>query len=83
MRLDRGDDLVAPLQLATRLVIGAGDDTVGVGGIGAAAGLLACTAISTIADDSTDGGVSFCPLASYLLIGGASFLVGAAIGWLS
>ncbi len=39
MRLDRGDDLVALLQLAARLVIGAGDDAMGVGGIGAAAGL--------------------------------------------
>jgi hypothetical protein len=53
------------------------------GGIGAAAGLLGCTVISTLADDSADGGLSFCPLDSYLLIGGAGFLVGAAIGWLS
>jgi hypothetical protein len=53
------------------------------GGIGAAAGLLGCTVISTLANDSADGGLSFCPLDSYLLIGGAGFLVGAAIGWLS
>lgn len=51
------------------------------GAIGAAAGVVLCTAISTLADDSADGGLSFCPLDSYLLIGGAGFLVGAAIGW--
>ena len=51
------------------------------GAIGAAAGVVFCTAISTLADDSADGGLSFCPLDSYLLIGGAGFLVGAAIGW--
>jgi hypothetical protein len=53
------------------------------GGIGAAAGVLACTVVSTLANDSADGGLSFCPLDSYLLIGGGGFLVGAAIGWLS
>jgi hypothetical protein len=53
------------------------------GGIGAAAGLLGCTVISTLANDSADGGLSFCPLDSYLLIGGAGFLIGATIGWLS
>jgi hypothetical protein len=52
------------------------------GGIGAGVGLLACTAISTLSNDSADGGLSFCPLDSYLLIGGAGFVVGAAIGWL-
>jgi hypothetical protein len=51
------------------------------GAIGAAAGVVACTVISTLADDSADGGISFCPLDSYLLIGGAGFVVGAVIGW--
>ena len=51
------------------------------GAIGAAAGLVFCTAISTLANDSADGGVSFCPLDSYLLIGGAGFALGFAIGW--
>lgn len=51
------------------------------GAIGAAAGVVACTVISTLADDSADGGISFCPLDSYLLIGGAGFIVGAVIGW--
>lgn len=51
------------------------------GAIGAAAGVVFCTAVSTLADDSADGGVSFCPLDSYLLIGGAGFALGAAIGW--
>jgi hypothetical protein len=27
------------------------------------------------------GGLSFCPLDSYRVIGGAGFLLGAAIGW--
>jgi ABC-type branched-subunit amino acid transport system permease subunit len=51
------------------------------GAIGAAAGLLACTAVSTLANDSADGGLSFCPLDSYLLIGGAGAVLGATIGW--
>ena len=53
------------------------------GAIGAAAGVILCTAVSTIADDSADGGLSFCPLDSYVLIGGAGFVVGAVIGWVS
>ena len=52
------------------------------GAIGAAAGVVACTAISTLADDSADGGLSFCPLDTYLLLGGAGFVAGAAVGWL-
>ena len=53
------------------------------GAIGAATGVLLCTAVSTLADDSADRGVSFCPLDSYLLIGGAGFALGFAIGWLA
>ena len=53
------------------------------GAIGAAAGVVFCTAVSTLANDSADGGVSFCPLDSYLLIGGAGFALGFAIGWAS
>jgi len=49
------------------------------GAIGAAAGIVFCTAMSTLLDDSASGGLSFCPLDSYLLIGGAGFLLGAAI----
>jgi hypothetical protein len=49
------------------------------GAIGAAAGVVACTAISTLANDSADGGLSFCPLDTYLLVGGAGFLAGAAV----
>ena len=51
------------------------------GAIGAAAGVVFCTAISTLSNDSADGGLSFCPLDSYLLIGGAGLVVGAVIGW--
>jgi hypothetical protein len=51
------------------------------GAIGAAAAMVACTVISTLADDSADGGISFCPLDTYLLIGGAGFIVGAVVGW--
>ena len=51
------------------------------GAIGAAAGVLFCTVISTLADDSAHGGISFCPLDSYLYIGGAGFALGAVIGW--
>jgi hypothetical protein len=51
------------------------------GAIGAAVGVLACTTISTLSNDSADGGLSFCPLDSNLLIGGAGFVVGAVIGW--
>jgi hypothetical protein len=49
--------------------------------IGAVAGFALCTTISTLADDSADGGVSFCPLDSTLLIMGGGFAIGAAIGW--
>ena len=53
-----------------------------IGGvIGAAVGLAACTAISTLADDSADGGLSACPLDTYLLFGAAGFGLGFAIGW--
>jgi hypothetical protein len=51
------------------------------GAIGAAAGVVFCTVVSTLANDSAEGGLSFCPLDSYLLIGGAGFVLGAAIGW--
>ncbi len=51
------------------------------GVIGAAAGVVLCTAFSTLIDDSEDGGLSFCPLDTNLLIGGAGFVLGAAIGW--
>ena len=50
------------------------------GAVGAAAGIVFCTAMSTLVNDSASGGLSFCPLDSYLLIGGAGFLLGAAIG---
>ena len=52
------------------------------GAIGAAAAAVACTAVSTLANDSADGGLSFCPLDTYLLVGGAGFVAGAAVGWL-
>jgi hypothetical protein len=51
------------------------------GAIGAAVGVLACTTVSTLANDSAEGGLSFCPLDSYLLIGAGGFLAGAVIGW--
>ena len=63
---------------------GPGPESAGTGRgrtIGAAAGVVFCTAVSTLANDSADGGLSFCPLDSYLLIGGAGFALGFAIGW--
>ena len=51
------------------------------GVIGAAAGVVVCTAFSTLIDDSAKGGLSFCPLDTNLLFGGAGFLLGAVIGW--
>jgi hypothetical protein len=42
-----------------------------------------CTAISTLSDDSADGGISFCPFDTYLLMGAAGFVLGAAIGWVT
>ena len=51
------------------------------GVIGAAAGVVVCTAFSTLIDDSVKGGLSFCPLDTNLLFGGAGFVLGAAIGW--
>jgi hypothetical protein len=52
------------------------------GAIGAAAGVVVCTAFSTLIDDSAEGGLSFCPLDTYLLFAGGGFVLGAAIGWL-
>jgi hypothetical protein len=52
------------------------------GAIGAAAGVVFCTAMSTLINDSAEGGLSFCPLDSYLLFGGGGFVLGAVIGWL-
>jgi hypothetical protein len=68
-----GQFVAAPRHRTRRALLG--------GAIGAAAGVVFCTAVSTLANDSADGGLSFCPLDSYLLIGGAGFALGFAIGW--
>jgi hypothetical protein len=39
--------------------------------------------MSTLINDSAEGGLSFCPLDTYLLFAGGGFVVGAAIGWLT
>jgi hypothetical protein len=59
-----------------------GDQALLGGVIGAAVGVISCTVISTLIDDSADGGLSFCPLDSYLLFAGGGFVLGAAVGWL-
>ena len=67
-----------------RLALGSRNRTrqVLLGGvIGAATGVVLCTAFSTLIDDSAKGGVSFCPLDTNLLFGGAGFVLGAVIGW--
>jgi len=64
----------APRNRTRRVLVG--------GAIGAVVGVASCTVISTLADDSADGGISFCPLDTNLLMGGAGFLLGAAVGWL-
>jgi len=51
------------------------------GPISAKNNVVLCTVVSTLANDSAEGGVSFCPLDSYLLIGGAGFVLGATIAW--
>jgi energy-converting hydrogenase Eha subunit A len=51
------------------------------GAIGAVVGVAACTAISTLVDDAADGGLSACPLDTYLLFGVAGFGLGFAVGW--
>jgi hypothetical protein len=68
-----GQRVAAPRHRTRRALLG--------GAIGAAAGVVFCTAVSTLANDSAEGGLSFCPLDSYLLIGGAGFVLGFAIGW--
>jgi hypothetical protein len=76
------EDGIAPA--AGRLVATSPDRTrhalIG-GAIGAVAGVAVCTAISTLVDDSADGGLSACPLDTYLLFGAAGFGLGFAIGW--
>jgi hypothetical protein len=56
------------------------DDWLIAGAVGAAAGIVFCTAVSTMIDDSARRGLSFCPLDTYLIIGGVGFVLGAAIG---
>ena len=51
------------------------------GAIGVVTSVVVCTAISTLADDSAEGGLSACPLDTYLLFGAAGFGLGFAIGW--
>jgi hypothetical protein len=60
-----------------------GDRALLGGVIGAAAGVVFCTVMSTLINDSAEGGLSFCPLDSYLLFAGGGFVLGAAIGWLT
>jgi hypothetical protein len=60
-----------------------GDRALLGGVIGAAAGVVFCTVMSTLINDSAEGGLSFCPLDSYLLFAGGGFVIGAAIGWLT
>ena len=50
------------------------------GAIGAAAGFISCTAISTLVDDSADPGLSFCPLDTTLLFLAGGFGLGALAG---
>jgi hypothetical protein len=59
-----------------------GDRALLGGAIGAAAGVVFCTVVSTLINDSAEGGLSFCPLDSYLLFAGGGFVLGALIGWL-
>jgi hypothetical protein len=51
------------------------------GAIGVVAAVAFCTTISTLANDSAEGGLSTCPISSYLLMGAAGFAAGFAIGW--
>ena len=59
-----------------------GDQALLGGVIGAAVGVVSCTVISTLIDDSADGGLSFCPLDTFLLFTAGGFVLGAAVGWL-
>ena len=59
-----------------------GDQALLGGAIGAAAGVVFCTVMSTLINDSAEGGLSFCPLDSYLLFAGRRLVLGAVIGWL-
>ncbi|HEX6089192.1 MAG TPA: hypothetical protein VFZ13_03425 [Gemmatimonadales bacterium] len=52
-----------------------------IGGvIGATAGAVVCTAISTIADDSASDRISTCTWKGYLLLGSIGFAAGFGIG---
>jgi hypothetical protein len=51
------------------------------GAIGVLAAVAFCTTISTLANDSAEGGLSTCPIDTYLLLGAAGFAAGFAIGW--
>jgi hypothetical protein len=81
---------VSPSDSRSKLTVGGlveasrdrGDQALLGGIIGAAAGVVTCTVISTFIDDSAEGGLSFCPLDTYLLFAGGGFVLGAVIGWL-
>jgi hypothetical protein len=51
------------------------------GAIGVVAAVAFCTTISTLANDSAEGGLSACPIDTYLLLGAGGFAAGFAIGW--
>lgn len=53
------------------------------GAIGTAAGLVACTAISNIADDAAVDRFTTCTAKGYLLTGSIGFGAGFLIGWLA
>jgi hypothetical protein len=77
-------DEVSSKLIVGRLVAGSRNRTrqALLGGvIGAATGVVVCTAFSTLIDDSAEGGLSFCPLDTNLLFAGAGFVLGAIIGW--
>lgn len=53
------------------------------GAIGAAAGLVVCTAISNIADDAAVARFTTCTTKGYLLTGSIGFGAGFLVGWLA
>ena len=52
------------------------------GAIGAAAGVIVCTAISNIADDAAVDRFTTCTTSGYMLTGSIGFGAGFLVGWL-
>jgi hypothetical protein len=78
---DSVTETIAPAAIRVRAERGHRIRNALIGGVvGAAAGAIVCTVISTIADDSASARISTCTWKGYLLLGSIGFAAGFGIG---